>query len=334
MNILLTSVGRRTYMIDYFKKVLHPTGKVFASNSIMTHALRSADGMLLSPLIYDPDYIEVILSYCKKNKIRLICPLFDVDLLLLSKNKKLFRENGIEVIVSEEQVVHICNDKWETYTFLKNKGFDTPLTFLDLDEAWCAIDSGLLQYPLMLKPRWGMGSIGVYKIDSLSELKILYTKLKKEIFQTYLQYESKMDVSRCILIQQYIDGQEYGLDVINDLNGNYVFTIPKKKLGMRAGETDVAEIRMDERFILIGKLLSEKLMHIGNLDVDCFEVGDRIYVLEMNCRFGGQYPFSYLAGADLPHQLIKWFQGKETDMNLFQVHDGLICCKDILPLIY
>lgn len=57
MNILLTSVGRRTYMVNYFKEALQGKGLVHAANSVETYAMKIADQSVLTPLIYDGNYI-------------------------------------------------------------------------------------------------------------------------------------------------------------------------------------------------------------------------------------------------------------------------------------
>ena len=64
MNILLTSAGRRTYMVKYFKNALGGSGKVFASNSVLTNTLLQADEYVLTPYIYDNKYISFLVDYC------------------------------------------------------------------------------------------------------------------------------------------------------------------------------------------------------------------------------------------------------------------------------
>lgn len=126
----------------------------------------------------------------------------------------------------------MCNDKWEIFKFFKNKE---------------------LNYPLILKPRWGMGSIGVYEIENYEELEVLYKKIERKIETSYLQYESKNTKGKNILIQEKLKGHEYGLDIINDLDGNYCTTIVKKKNAMRFGETDCAETINSKDLKLEGK---------------------------------------------------------------------------------
>lgn len=335
MNILLTSTGRRTYLVNYFKDALQGKGKVYASNSILTYALTQADKYVITPNIYDDGYIEFLLEYCHNENITVIISLFDIDLPILAKHKNRFEKNGITVIVSDYSVTQICNDKWQTYNFLNTIGIKQVATYISLDAVKNDLRSNKLNFPLILKPRWGMGSIGIYEVDNEVELEVLYNKLKNKIFETYLKYESVQDPFSCILIQEKINGQEYGLDVLNDLQSCYVTTIAKKKIAMRAGETDIAEIVNAASFETLGKKISSSLRHIANLDVDCFVTDDgEIVVLEMNCRFGGQYPFSHLAGVDFPQQIVNWIQGKVTDLSLVTPQVGFISCKDLLPVAF
>ena len=131
-----------------------------------------------------------------------------------------------------------------------------------------------------------------------------------------------------------LNAQEYGLDVLNDLNGNFVTVIAKKKKAMRAGETDIAEIVPNIQFLEVGKKLSAGLKHVANLDVDCFvDDNGNLYILELNCRFGGQYPFSHIAGVDFPRQIVEWLSGNGTKQELITPTIGVESCKDLTPVI-
>lgn len=321
-------------MVQYFKNALHGKGRVFAANSTLTYSLLQADDYAITPAIYDEGYIDFLLEYCKKNKIHAIISLFDIDLPMLSKNRALFETMGVKVLVSGEQAVDICNDKWKTYQFLLSCKLEQPNTYISITNCKDALKAGKISFPLIIKPRWGMGSIGIYQADTEDELDIFYKKLRKEIFDTYLKFESKQDEDACVLVQQKVSGAEVGLDILNDLSGKYVTTIAKKKMAMRAGETDVAQIIDSSMFRHTSKIVSQALKHIGNLDVDCFvEHTGKIYLLEMNCRFGGHYPFSHLAGVDFPRQIIRWLNHCPTDEKLITPQIGLIACKEIVPVV-
>ncbi len=333
MNILLTSAGRRTYLIDYFKNAIGNKGMVYASNSQYTYSLSHADNYVITPNIYDEGYIEFLVDFCKAHQINAIISLFDIDLPILAAKKEKFKENGITVIVSDSEVIDICNDKWKTYCFLKENNINTPRTYLHQEEIIEEIAEGNIAYPVIIKPRWGMGSIGIYQAGDEQELQVLSQKLRREIFNTYLKYESSADIDDCILYQEKINGDEFGIDVFNDFKGKLVAIVAKKKIAMRAGETDIAETVSAVPFENIAIKLSTKLGHIANLDVDCFMTENGyIYVLELNCRFGGQYPFSHLAGVDFPKQIIEWLNGRTTEKSLTTAKIGIRGCKDLTPV--
>ena len=115
-----------------------------------------------------------------------------------------------------------------------------------------------------MKPRWGMGSIGIMIVENMDELNVFHAKLHRNIFNTYLKYESQIDANKCIVIQEMIKGQEYGLDILNDLNGEFVTIIAKKKIALRAGETDIAEIVDNKDFWEVGKKLSESQIEMSD----------------------------------------------------------------------
>lgn len=332
INILLTSVGRRTYMVNYFKEALNGIGLVHAANSVETYSLSIANKSVITPLIYNENYIEFLLNYCLENNIKAVISLFDIDLPVLAKNKVRFAEHGISVIVSDFEFIQICNDKWLTYIFLKENGFNAPISFLSVRDAITAIGKNEIDFPLIIKPRWGMGSIGIFQADNEEELNVLYKKTLNSINKSYLKFESQQALENSIIIQEKLLGDEYGLDIFNNLKGGFLACVPKIKLAMRAGETDSAEIIENSKLFEIGKKLSQLSKHIGNLDVDCFLVENKFFILEMNCRFGGQYPFSHLAGTNFPKVLINMILNEKIEKQNLQVRTGAIGIKDLHPV--
>jgi len=164
-----------------------------------------------------------------------------------------------------------------------------------------------------------MGSIALLEAENEAELRLFYQKARKIIRRTYLATESQRDPEKDVLIQEKLHGQEYGLDVINDLEGNYVTTFVKKKIAMRSGETDGAITVDCPQLRQLGKQLAKGLCHVGNLDVDVF-VNDRgAHVLELNPRFGGGYPFSHLAGANIPAAIVAWLRCIPADPTWFEI---------------
>lgn len=337
MNILLTSAGRRSYLVRYFKEALIKAGcngLVHAANSQPCPAFSQADRTVITPLIYDREYIPFLLEYCKNNGITLLLPLFDVDIPVLAANRERFHSLGTRVVTGDPEGVAICNDKWKTHRFLAEAGVRVPYTWLDDKLALEAVKAGRAAWPLMVKPRWGMGSLSVYQAESKEELLVFKGKCLKGIQNSYLRYEAQNQEDKCVLFQQALTGQEYGLDVINDLEGRHRAVIVKEKSSMRSGETDAAVTVENKELEKLGETLGRLLGHRGNLDVDVFCTGGTYYVLEMNARFGGGYPFSHAAGVDLPLALVIWAMNREPDKEILRARPGVRAQKDISMLVW
>lgn len=333
MNILLTSVGRRAYMVRYFQQALSELpegGEVHVCNSDdMTVAFHYADHAVISPLIYDERYIPFLLEYCRENRIDLLISLFDIDLLVLAKHKQQFAEIGTRVIVADPELIEICNDKWKTHRFLMENGFLVPKTYLTLQSAMLALETGELQYPIIVKPRFGCGSIALSVAEDEMGLLYYYTRNRRTVNKSYLKYESNA-VEEKVLFQEMLKGQEHGVDIIHDLDGNFRTAIVKRKSAMRAGETDIAET-VDEPIIRReAERLGKLTRHPGNMDTDVFLVDGKPYILEMNALFGGGYPFSHAAGCDLPRALVRWAKGESVDDETLHARTGVRAYKELV----
>lgn len=321
MNILFTCAGRRNYLINYCKQALNGQGKVLATDmSKLAPAMSDADISLIVPSIYSEDYISELLSIVKEYDINAIISLNDLELPILAHHKQAFADLGAKVIVSDSSVIDICFDKIKTRDFLASIGLNTPQTFTDYKQALQSIKKGQLTFPLVLKPRWGSASIGIEFPESLEEFELAYKLLMIKLKNTILFEASKNELDAAILIQQKLNGPEYGMDIVNDLDQEYFTTVVRKKLSMRAGETDKAVSVIDQRFSDIGEKISTNLKHIGNLDCDVFEQDGELYVLELNPRFGGGYPFSHEAGMNTIQAYLAWLAGEklESSFNLYK----------------
>ncbi|ATA68457.1 ATP-dependent carboxylate-amine ligase [Capnocytophaga cynodegmi] len=329
MNILFTCAGRRNYLINYFKDSLQGQGKVFATDKqLNAPALVDADVAIQVPNIYDKNYIPTIIDIVKKHNIKAIISLNDLELPILSTKKSEIEKYGTKVIVSNEDIIDISFDKWETVKFINRIGLNSPKTFISLVEAKKAIQEKELKFPLVLKPRWGSASVGIDFIESVEELDLAYRlqmiRLKRSILAEVI---SEKCLNSAIIIQEKILGTEYGADILNDFQGNYVNTFVRKKLSMRAGETDKAISVIDERFNQVGKIIGENLKHIGNLDCDIFECDGKLYILELNPRFGGGYPFSHEAGSNTAAAYIEWLKGGNDISQFFNYKEGVMFSK-------
>lgn len=335
MNILFTCAGRRTYLLKYFRENMSEGDKIIATDmQLSAPALQAADIKLQVPAVYDPQYIDITLDICRKYSVDALLCLNDLELPILAENKARFEEIGVNVIVSDPQVIDICFDKYKTAQWVESVGLNAPKTYVTLASAKEALAKGEIAFPLFMKPRWGSGSIGLETIEDMEELEIYYHLLMKKIKKTILATASVGD--EYIMIQEKLTGKEFGLDVMNDLEGNNVAVSVKQKLAMRAGETDKA-ITVDLPTVReMGAAIGRNLKHIGNLDVDIMQRANGDYcVLELNPRFGGGYPFSYEAGVNMPLAIIRWLKSESVNPAILQPDYGKAFAKNdyLIPIL-
>jgi len=328
MNILFTCAGRRNYLINYFKTALNGKGKVFTADmQASAPAMVDSDKAFIVPPIYEDNYINSLKEICLVNNIVAIISLNDLELPILTKEIKMFKGIGTKIIISSPRVIDICFDKWKTCSFLSSIKLNFPRTYISYNKAIEAVKKSELTFPLIIKPRWGSASIGIEEVDNIDGLFYSYELLLLKIKKSMLSKASSEDYEHSILIQEKLIGIEYGIDIINNLNGDYQTTIVKKKLAMRAGETDKAITQFNDELSSIGSKIGTNLKHIGNLDCDVFYNGKTYTILELNPRFGGGYPFSHLAGVNLPAAMIKWLDGKVNVREFLQYEEGMAFSK-------
>jgi len=322
LNILFTCAGRRNYLINYFKAALGDDGKIFAVDMrLSAPAMVDADVSILVSSFYDENYIEELKVIIKNHNIKAVISLNDLELPILSKHKDELEACGAKIIVSSEKVIDITFDKLKTFNFIKDIGLKTPLTYTTLEAAKEALKNKDIDFPLVVKPRWGSASIGIDFPDSIDELNLAFKLQKIKLKKSILKTVSLEDIDHAILIQEKIDGKEYGMDIVNNFEGDYFGTFVREKYSMRGGETDKAISIIDDRFEKLGHQISNHLKHLGTLDCDIFVTKEDIYVLELNPRFGGGYPFSHEAGINTAAIYIEWLKGNK-DVNHFNNYES------------
>ena len=328
MNILFTCAGRRTYLLKYFKENPSEGDKIVATDlQLSAPALQVADVKIQVPAVYDPEYVNLTLRICEEQKIDALFSLNDLELPILAENKARFEAIGVKVVVSDPKVIDIAFDKYKTAQWVESLGLTAPKTYVRLEDCKKALAAGEIDFPLFMKPRWGSGSIGLESIADMEELDIYYGLLMKKIKKTILATASVGD--EYIMIQEKLTGSEFGLDIMNDLDGKNIGVSVKQKLAMRAGETDKAVTVDLPEVREMGRKIGEALGHIGNLDVDIMQRADGAYcVLELNPRFGGGFPFSYEAGVNFPKALIQMIKGESFDPQMLVPDYGRMFSKN------
>jgi len=297
LNILIAGVGVRTKLVKYFKN--HFNKVVVTDCSILAPALYFADKYHIVPHINSPDYLEAIKDICLKEEINGILSLIDPEQRFLSEKEKYFEEIGVRVVGSSKKVCDLCFDKWKMHQFLRENNFKTAKSYIDLSSFMKDYLNNEVSFPVFVKPITGSGSVGAQKISDQRFLEFIFNSQKG------------------LMIQSFIEGQEYSVDVYTDANSKEVISIfTKKKISMRAGESDKAVSFKDEKLFALVKEVIKKLGASGPIDLDVFESNGEFYILEVNPRFGGSYPHAYECGENFPEMILKNLKGETLTTNI------------------
>jgi carbamoyl-phosphate synthase large subunit len=287
MNILITSAGQRVSLVRAFQKelkIFYPQSKVFTidMNPHLSAACNISDCFFKVNRVSDTKYIPELLELCKKERIKMIVPTIDTELLILARNKQFFKSEGIEMIISDESFVSICRDKRMTNQFFTERSILIPR----------AIDKVNPSFPLFIKPFDGSLSVDTFLIHSKEELTEYHLTNERLLFMEYIGKE---------------EYDEYTVDIYFGKDHNIKCIVPRKRIWVRAGEVNKALTQKN----CIVNFLKERLGRIegaiGCLTLQLFlnKQSDKIIGIEINARFGGGYPLSYLAGANFPRWLIR-----------------------------
>lgn len=298
MNILILSAGTRNKVVQYFKRELGGEGRVIATDcSPLAPAVYEADRFYLVPRISEPGYLDIILDICRKENIDGVFSLIDPELSMLAQEKEKFLEVGTTPIISPYELVETCFDKYKMYQMLCEMQIPTGKCYVEKEAFYQAVEAGEVSYPVFVKPVKGSASININKVSCKEEIDVLF-----KIYDD-------------LMIQEFMDGTEYGADVYIDMiTGKCTSIFLKEKIKMRAGETDKSVSVKDESLFATIEKFVEKCGFCGMIDMDIFKIGDTYYISEVNPRFGGGYPHAYECGVNMPAQVIRNLKG-ETNMD-------------------
>jgi len=294
MNILISCSGRQVYLIDAFRRALQGDGSIIVTDANRYAAsFTKANKFFVSPSIDNPIYEKWLFNLCLAEKVGLLLSCLTEEQSLISKLSEDLAQINCKTVSMPSQHIKYCEDKLETKRLCEQLNLSYPKT-------WTVDDFGNIPYsayPLIVKPRLGRGGRGQFVLTNRKgELALFKSESRKNKFQNYI-------------VQGLISGQEFGIDIINDLCGNYCTTLCRLKIEYRNGETDIAKIIDCHTLNMIGETLGKFLCHKGLIDVDLMFDGNEYFILDVNPRFGGGYIFSHMAGANVPAALIAWARG-------------------------
>ncbi len=303
MKILFTSVGRRVELMQAFHNAAGKIGInleiIGADVSTTAPALSFCDITLQVPRIDNPQYIPFLQEYCKVNHVDALIPTIDTDLFILAKNKNLF--GSTRVIISDPDKVAFCRDKRLTGAFFGSCG----LLFPEPVDNYKNYTQG---FPAFIKPIDGSSSINTYKVDNEEEL-ASFSKIVPDY-----------------IIQPFISGTEYTVDVFCDFNGNPIYITPRIRLAVRAGEVLKTKIDQDKTIIDEVQKLIKQYKPCGAITIQLIKNNrtGKNYYIEINPRFGGGAPLSIKAGADSAEMMLRLLRGEQLGYMGSAAEDGSI----------
>ncbi len=287
INVLITSAGRRVSLVKNFQQ--HCNVFTCDANPKFSAACQYSKKFFKVPLVTDNNYIDVLWDICNKYKINIIVPTIDPELVVLSEVKDDFSKKDILIAVSDKLVCKTFSLKTLTEKFFLNRGFLTPRIINNLKSA---------NYPLFAKLNNSSSSKGATIVSSIEEAEILIRRNKNYIFQ------------------EYVDGIEFTVDVFVNSKGKVISIVPRQRIEVRGGEVSKGKTCKDITIIEnVKKLINNIKGAYGVLTIQLFKKNNKIYFIEINPRFGGGYPLSWLAGADFAKYLIDDYLGKDLVYN-------------------
>lgn len=311
INILILSCGTRNKIVQYFRKELNGKGNVIATDcSNLAPALYDADKHYIVPRMTDDGYIYSILDICLKEKITGVLSLIDPELSLLAEHKSDFEKLDVAVIGSSHELCEMSLNKMQMFEWLTSHGYKAAKSYTDKVAFAEDVNNGNIGFPVFVKPVCGSASIAISKVDDMETVNLLFAH------------------SDNLMIQEFLDGQEIGADVYIDMiSGEVVSIFMKKKIKMRAGETDKAVSFKDEKlFFLIEKFVKEAGFK-GQIDIDIFYINGEYYISEVNPRFGGGYPHAYESGANHMKMIIQNLDGHANQKDIGNYDDDVFMMK-------
>lgn len=285
-------------------------GTIATGNSEQIAGLYAADQAFIVPGVNDPAYIPHLLKLCRDNQVLAILTFLDRDIVVLSQAASEFRRIGVMPLIVEHETACICDDKYRMYQFLTAHGFHGAHTYPSPEDFQTALARQECEFPVFAKPLIGDGSRGAMRCRNMAEVELCSAQ------------------NTDLIIQQYLDGPEYDVDVyVDTVSRQMVSVFAKEKLVKVIGGTATAISIKDEGLFTLVERLAGCLGAVGPLNMEIFKVGDEYYVGEVNPRFGATYIGAHACGIDFAPLIVNNIKGVENRVNLGDYREGITMMK-------
>ena len=243
------------------------------------------------PLAASDAFLDELITICRNESVDILIPTVDEELLPIAENRLLFEEIGVKVIISDHKVIRDTLDKYICYKRLKRADIPVPKTWLPAQ-----VDLNLLVYPLIVKPRKGRGAKNIFICEDKEDLKHALKKTQKPI------------------IQEFINGREYSVDTLSDLNGEPLIVVPRERMEIKGGVSWRGRTLIDENISSVVIKLLKKVRFVGPTCCQAIVGSNNIpKIIEINPRFGGTTSLTINSGVNTPLLAVKLVLGQKIE---------------------
>lgn len=261
-------------------KMCKHQGKIVASDSnLLSAGFYLADKGYVVPPANSPSFFREAMKLLEKEEIEVILPTSGYDILPYSKNKKILEKKNIIPVVSDYAILEHCLNKMKFYEVLQ-KRFDLPYTTTNPAE--------INAYPCVVKPIFGKGSKNI------------------SICKNEADVHKALALKEPMLLQEYLPGIEYTIDVLSDLEGNPLLAVPRERVEIKAGISSKGRIvfntEIQNECLRLAKYLG--IQGPSCMQMKCDSEG-RPKIMEVNPRLGGATIMATYAGVNFPELILK-----------------------------
>ena len=303
INVLITAASRRVPLVQAFKTALRSLGVpgtvIVTDVNPLSPAVHFGGRAYRVPLATDPSYIDELLAICQAERVRLVIPTIDDELAVFGASRQAFADIGTTAACSSEETAAICNDKYATCDHLIKHGVPAAQSWLPSELP------ASVKLPLFIKPRGGRGGVAAFPVRTQKEL---------AFFTDYVDTP---------VVQEFLDGREYTIDVLCDFNGKPLSIVPRERVVIRAGVIDRGRTVKSAALIELAERACAALTFAGPINIQCRMRGDQPVIFEINPRFSGGIPLTIAAGADFPKLLVKLAMGSAVEPAIGRFKDNL-----------
>jgi carbamoyl-phosphate synthase large subunit len=296
VGVLLTGVGKRYDIVSAFAQ--HAT-VVAADPNPLAPAQYAAHHRTAVPPFDDPSYVPALRALCDRHQIGAVIPLTDLDLEVLAHARV---AGELPALVPPPEIARATFDKYEAHLLLTRLDLPSPPTVLPGER----VD----RYPVMVKPRQGSGARSIHRADDARAV---------EFFVDYVREPT--------MVQWLMDGPEFSIDCLSDLDGRCLNAIPRTMIESRGGESIKGTVIADQELIELGRRVVEKLGVRGPCTVQAFrdrEIG--LGITDVNARFGGAFPapmYAALPGRTYPELIVAIARGEQVAPHVGEFRAGI-----------